>query len=80
MMFDQFATLAEAAALGFGLALVPDFLAQAEIAGGRLVCAFPGRTEQSGRYCLVWPEDSEPRAPLRDLIDWLKQLGPNDHL
>ena len=32
MMFDQFATLAEAAALGFGLALVPDYLAQAETA------------------------------------------------
>ena len=45
-----------------------------------LVCAFPGRTEQSGRYYLVWPEDSEPRAPLRHLIDWLKQLGPDDHL
>lgn len=40
MMFDQFATLAEAAALGFGLALVPDYLAQAEIAAAGWCASF----------------------------------------
>ncbi len=73
MMFDQFATLAEAAALGFGLALLPDYLAEAEIARGRLVRAYPGRTEAAGRYYLVWPESAEPRPPLRDLIAWLEK-------
>ncbi len=73
MMFDQFATMAEAARLGFGLALLPDYMAEAEIAGGRMIRAWPGAVRQAGRYYLVWPERTEMRAPLRRLIGWLEQ-------
>lgn len=70
-LFDQFFTMAEAAAAGFGLALLPDFLAEAEVAKGRLVKAFPEYMTADGTYSLVWPRNVEPREPLRLLIDWL---------
>lgn len=37
MMFDQFATMAQGAVAGFGLALLPTFLIEAELRRGELV-------------------------------------------
>ena len=37
MMFDQFSTLTQAAISGLGVALLPDYIAHAEIDSGRLV-------------------------------------------
>lgn len=71
MLFDQFTAMAEAAALGFGLALLPEFLAEAEFARGRLVPAFDRYTEVEGTYFLVWPENRPPAKPLARLIQWL---------
>lgn len=78
MLFDQFATMAQAAALGFGVALLPSYLAEVEIASGRLAPAFPEPLEVSGRYYLVWPTIREPRGPLRRLIEWLMNEGMKD--
>ncbi|MCU0815798.1 MAG: LysR substrate-binding domain-containing protein [Cypionkella sp.] len=71
MLFDQFAQMAEAAALGFGVALLPRFLAEAEFRAGRLRPAAAGPTPVDGRYALVWPELRPPARPLQRLIDWL---------
>lgn len=73
MLFDQYFNLREAAVLGFGLALLPDYLAQPEFQRGRLVPAFPRYCPVEGRYYLVWPEATEPSRPLADLIARLRR-------
>lgn len=71
MLFDQFATMAQAAVHGMGLALLPTFLATPEIAAGRLVRAFGGPVPAAGAYYLVWPENGPERAPLLSFRAWL---------
>lgn len=73
MMFDQFATMIQAAISGVGLALLPEFLAEAEIAEGRLVRACPdaGAVTGVGSYWLVWPEGGADHPPLQPFRDWL---------
>lgn len=73
MLFDQFATLAEAAVQGFGLALLPLPLAEAEFQRGRLVAAFDRAAPVQGRYALVWPEARPPSRALSDLIALLQE-------
>ncbi|MFE1599204.1 LysR family transcriptional regulator [Methylobacterium sp. ID0610] len=72
MLFDQFTTMAEAAALGLGVALLPDFLAEKEIAAGRLIRAFPQAVATPGRYYLVWPSLRRPNTALDRFIAWLR--------
>lgn len=72
MLFDQFSSLAEAAAAGFGMALLPDFLAQREIASGRLVRIGQSCRDPAAMYFLVWQQGQEPRASLRLLLDWFR--------
>ena len=72
MLLDQFTTIAQAAALEMGVALLPRFLAEAEIALGRLTVAYGGPVPSAGSYYLVWPEDRPMRAPLRRFADWIR--------
>jgi LysR family glycine cleavage system transcriptional activator len=74
MLFDQFATMAEAAALGFGVALLPEFLAEAEFKRGRLIPAFQDYLQVAGSYYLVWPTLHEPSRALSSFIQWLKTV------
>jgi LysR family transcriptional regulator, glycine cleavage system transcriptional activator len=71
MLFDQFAHMSEAAALGFGLALLPTFLFEAENRRGRLVAASDPGQELDAGYHLVWPKGRPVGRPLRLLLDWL---------
>ncbi len=72
MMFDQFATLTQGAIHGMGLALIPTFLIQRELAEGRLVPVFGPPVRALGSYYLVWPDIPRPeRAPLRSFRTWL---------
>jgi LysR family transcriptional regulator, glycine cleavage system transcriptional activator len=71
MMFDQFATLTQAAIHGMGLALIPSFLIQRELAEGRLVPVFGPPVAALGSYYLVWPQDGPERGPLRSFRAWL---------
>jgi len=72
LLFDQFHTLREAAVLGLGAALLPDYMAETEIAAGRLVACWPQPMETTGRYYLVWPERKAPSRPLALLIELLE--------
>jgi LysR family glycine cleavage system transcriptional activator len=72
MLFDQFGQMAEAAALGFGVALLPAFLAEAEFGSGRLRPAFDRYTEVDGAYHLVWPQVRTPSRSLQKLLKWLE--------
>lgn len=72
MLFDQFSQMAEAAALGFGLALLPRFLAEAEFRTGRLQPLSEHYTDVEGRYFVVWPQIRPASKPLQRLLSWLK--------
>ncbi|MBS3978724.1 MAG: LysR family transcriptional regulator [Rhodobacteraceae bacterium] len=72
MLFDQFSQMAEAAALGFGVALLPAFLAEAEFRSGRLRPVVAGYTEVDGAYHLVWPQVRTPSRALAKLLKWME--------
>ena len=71
MLFDQFSTMAQAAIHGVGVALLPSWLAQAELVSGRLRPVFGEAEPSSGRYHLVWPLSRPVGAPLAKFRDWL---------
>lgn len=72
MLFDQFATMAQAAIHGLGAAILPLFLIEPDLAAGRLVPLFGPPTPAQGAYYLVWPANHAPRAPLGSFIGWLE--------
>lgn len=73
MLFDQFSQVAEAAALGFGVALLPEFLARAEFDKGRLLPAAADYSAVDGAYFVVWPQLGLPSRPLQNLLNWLQR-------
>lgn len=70
MVFDQFATMAQAAAGGLGLALLPRALMAEELASGAVVPAFDRAVASHGGYWLVWPEAREGYPPLERFRAW----------
>ena len=71
MLFDQFATMTQAAIHGLGLALLPVYLIERELDEGRLVPVWGHETRNMGTYYLVWPREVPPRAPLVSFRDWI---------
>ena len=73
MRFEQFATLAQAAASGVGLALMPAFLIRPELEAGALVAVDEEMPSGSGYY-FVEPEPAPGARPKRAVAlfrDWL---------
>ncbi len=71
MQFDQFSTMAQAAAHGLGVALLPTFVAAPYLDAGTLVLAAPDTQDSIGDYYLVWPRHRAPSAALPLFRDWL---------
>lgn len=71
MLFDQFATMAQAAIHGLGAAILPLFFIEQDLAAHRLTPLFGPATPATGAYYLVWPANRPPRAPLASFIAWL---------
>jgi LysR family glycine cleavage system transcriptional activator len=71
MMFDHFEMVIRAARSGLGLALMPTFLIEEEIAAGQLVPAFPQAQPSPEKYYLVSPAERGNYAPLVAFRDWL---------
>jgi DNA-binding transcriptional LysR family regulator len=71
MLFDQFATMQQAAIHGLGAALLPVFLIERDLAENRLTPIFGPAIRSTGAYYLVWPASRPPRAPLTRFRDWL---------
>ncbi len=80
-MYDQFSTILQAALHGLGVALMPDYLVETELATGRLCAAHGPATEVKGAYYLVWPRARGRDSSLRLFRDWLAgQAQPEDPL
>ena len=73
MLFDQFATMIQAAIHGLGAALVPTFLLDRDLSEGRLLPAFGPAIPAHGAYYLTAPAATPPRAPLTSFRAWLAQ-------
>lgn len=70
--YDLHAMLIEAALAGLGVALVPRFYVENELAQGKLVAPWPEGRTISKTFCLVLPEPiALSAAPLRAFAAWL---------
>ncbi|MCF8521198.1 MAG: LysR family transcriptional regulator [Rhodobacteraceae bacterium] len=79
MLFDQFTHMVEAAVHGFGVALLPEFIAKVEFDRGRLAPATQDFTQIDSRYFCVWPQMRPPSRPLQQMLEWLMQTAGQDH-
>lgn len=71
MLFDQFATLAQAAIAGLGIALIPRFLFQDELTSGKLVAVLDLPIKSEGAYYLCWPDAHADHPPLIAFRSWI---------
>jgi len=77
MLFDQFASIVQAAVHGMGVALVPTFLVDEDVAQGRLVPVGGAAPLSIGDYFLVWPKADAPHEPCRLFEGWLRSQVPS---
>lgn len=78
MLFDQFATMTQAAISGLGVALLPDYLANLEIREGRLSPVLQRSVNGSGSYWLVWPRERGLYPPLEAFRAWMTGVIEDD--
>ena len=71
MLFDQFSTILQAAVHGLGVALLPDYLVEQDLATGKLVTAYGAPMAASGAYYLVWPHLKAREKALETFREWL---------
>jgi DNA-binding transcriptional LysR family regulator len=72
MLVDQFAVATQAASAGMGVALLPAFLIEAELARGDLVVAVDLPVESEEHYYLAWPTLRANYPPLQAFRAWLR--------
>ena len=72
MLIDQFAIASQAAAGSLGIALLPRFLIEAELARGDLVEPLDAPMESVERYYLAWPSKRAAFPPLLAFRSWLQ--------
>ncbi|MFO1050271.1 MAG: LysR substrate-binding domain-containing protein [Geminicoccaceae bacterium] len=71
LMFDSYLLAMEAAIDGRGIALVPDFVAAADLRARRLVQALPHAVPQPGSWYLVCRRERADDPAIRKLRRWL---------
>lgn len=71
MLLDQFSHTTEAAKTGLGVALMPKFLIEPELASGELVIALDRPARSEGAYYLAWPGTRAAHRPLMIFREWL---------
>ncbi|WP_297778509.1 LysR substrate-binding domain-containing protein [uncultured Roseovarius sp.] len=79
-IYDQFSTITQAALHGLGVALLPDYLVEQDLATGRLATAWGDKTLISGAYYLVWPVQNGRDPALRKFRDWLAGQAEDEDL
>ncbi|MDR6961515.1 DNA-binding transcriptional LysR family regulator [Pseudomonas brassicacearum] len=78
--YELFSMLAQAAMHDMGVALIPPFLIQRELAEKRLVVANRNALSSIKAYYLMIPERKVESASLRAFRDWLVKQAVNYHL
>lgn len=73
MLVDQFAMATQAAIAGLGVALLPTFLVEAELARGDLVLAVDQPMQSHGSYYLAWPIERDKYPPLQAFRHWIQE-------
>ncbi|MBF7729008.1 LysR family transcriptional regulator [Pseudomonas sp. N040] len=73
--YELFSMLAQAASHGMGVALIPPFLIERELADGRLAVANGQSVPGEHGYYLIVPERKVESAALRVFRDWLLQAA-----
>jgi len=73
MLVDQFAVASQAAMAGLGVALLPTFLIEAELARKDLVLAVDKPMESADNYYLAWPVSRDSYPPLEALRQWIQK-------
>ncbi|MCJ9753266.1 LysR family transcriptional regulator [Neorhizobium sp. BETTINA12A] len=71
MRFEQFGNVAQACIAGLGVALMPLFLIDSELAGGQLVEAFPHQVTSPSAYYAVAPLSKVDFRPVVAFRAWL---------
>ncbi|WP_406644380.1 LysR family transcriptional regulator [Aliisedimentitalea scapharcae] len=80
-LYDQFATITQAALHGLGVALMPEYLVEQDLATGRLIALHSEAVESEGAYFLVWPENKADGPALVKFRDWMStKAQPEDPL
>lgn len=69
---ELFSMLAEAAIQGMGVALMPPFLVQEELARGQLVAVAPKPVPSGRSYFLIYPERKAGTPALRAFAQWIQ--------
>lgn len=72
--FQDFFITIQAAVLGHGIAVVPSFLVEQELADGRLIEPTKRRVTSKHSYYFVTSREIAKRAPVRQFKDWLLQI------
>lgn len=71
MRFEQFGSVAQACIAGLGVALMPLFLIDSELASGQLAPAFPHQVRSPSAYYAVAPHSKASFAPVVTFKAWL---------
>ncbi|MGV8916461.1 MAG: LysR family transcriptional regulator [Pseudomonas sp.] len=73
--FETFYMCIRAAQVGCGVALLPRFLVEEELADGKLVIAWPFALPSRDAYYIAYPEHTAEVPKIRDFVSWmLEQL------
>ncbi|SCM75291.1 Transcriptional regulator [uncultured Pleomorphomonas sp.] len=70
--FDQFSMIAEAAVAGLGVALMPRFMIEGELASGHLALLTERPLDAGKAYWFVYPEARVRSRIVRSFGDWLR--------
>lgn len=73
--YELFSMLVEAARAGLGMALVPRFFVQAELANGELCTPFQLTLRHHEGYYLVYPENKQKAPLLNTFAQWLLNMA-----
>jgi LysR family glycine cleavage system transcriptional activator len=69
--YDQFSTIHQAVLAGLGVALMPNYLVEEDLARGVLICPCDGDGQVAHSYYLVWPKRDRVKPAVRKFRDWL---------
>jgi LysR family glycine cleavage system transcriptional activator len=74
--FEHFQMVIQAAVAGLGVAIMPRFLIEDELAAGELVIPFDRPVRSTQAYYLVYPEEKKSLPALKAFRDWLLAQAP----